>query len=388
MLSKIFPKIILLTMNILIAFCFAANAQPKAEKKTQLTFPIIPVIAEYEYQAYFFAQWISNHPQYSRIEATVDDLEKAASLQIVLVESETGKRVSYCTSDEQTKTLQAEGKEVYLTRIDFKRTQEADRQPTYGFGFRDKRGQAILWRVIPATRPSERGRELIPAASFPGLRLEYRDLATAVGEGTAIQIGDQVVEAEPWREISSPPYFVAYRGTVAVGRHFGSLLLGARKWQVITRPPELREGAEWIVSDESGRKRAFKVIARNNSELIINELRTNSTSLSFIVKTNDSQEFGLRSVRLHNNSQTMQIRFEPELPLNLSVSGKFETAFAISQGKYENIVSGTVSVEQLEGKLRLRWQPRAPGWTKTRALETLIKFETNGYELETTQAAK
>lgn len=259
------------------------NAQATTEKRTQIIFPIIPLIAEYEYQPYFFAQWINNHQQYSRIEAIVDDLDKAASIQIILTEKESGKRVFYCTSEAQAKILQAQDKEVYSTKIDFKMAREAERQPTYGFGFRDKTGQAVLWRVIPATRPSERGRELIPAPSIPGLRFEYRDLATAVGEGTAIQIGDKVIEAEPWKEISSPPYFIAYRGTVAIGRHFGSLLLGVKKWKMIAQPAELKEGAEWILSDENRRKRIFKIAARNNGELIINEQGTNSTLTSLVV---------------------------------------------------------------------------------------------------------
>jgi hypothetical protein len=122
--------------------------------------------------------------------------------------------------------------------------------------------------------------------------------------------------------------------------------------------------------------------------LIITEQGTNSTTMSFVVRVTDSQELVLRSVRLHNNSQTMQIRFEPELPLNQSFSGKFETTFTVSQGKYDKTVVGAVSVEQDGDKLRLRWQPRSPDWTKSRSLETSIKFTANGYEIETTQTAK
>jgi hypothetical protein len=373
----------------LAALCLcAANAQPTIEKKTQTLFPMVPFIIEYEYAPNFFAQWVAGHAQYSRIEAVVDNLDKAATIQIILIEKESGKRIFYCTSEAQVKTFQAEGKEVYLTKIDFKTAQQADRQPTYGFGFRDKSGQAILWRVIPATRPSERGGGLTPLGSLSGLRLEHRDLGTAVGEGTAIQIGETVIEAEPWKEISAPPYFIAYRGTVAIGRHYGSLLLGAKKWRVASRPAELKEGAEWTLSDERGNKRVFKITARNNGELIISEQGTNSTLMSFTVHTTDSEGFVLRSVRLNNNSQTMQIKFEPELSLNPTVSGKFETNFTISQGKYDKIVSGTISVERTGGNLRWRLIPKSPDWTKSRILETLIKSEPDGYSIETTQTAK
>lgn len=384
-----FIKMIFPAAYALFVLCVvSAAAQQKIETKTQVSFPVIPFVAEYEYQPYFFAQWIANHPQYSRIEAILDRLEKPASVQIILVETETGKRVYYCSSEAQAKILRAEGKEVYPIKIDFKQTQEAERQPTYGFGFRDKNGLAILWRVIAASRPSERGRELIPADSAPGLRVEYRDLATAAGEGTAIQIGDQVVEAEPWKEISSPPYFVAYRGTVAVGRHFGNFLTGARRWRIASRPAELKTGAEWALSDESGQKRTFKITAQHNGELIVSEQAGNSTLMSFTVHTTDSQRFVLRSVRLNNNSQTMQIKFEPELPFDLPASGKFETSFTISQGKYDKIVSGAVSAERVDDGLHLRFAPKSPDWTKSRSLETFIKFDANGYSLETTQTTK
>jgi hypothetical protein len=386
-MQKYIPKIIVLS-TVLVVLCVVANGQQIIEKKPQIPLPVVPLILEYEYAPNFFAQWIANHPQYSRIEAVVDNLEKAATIQIVLFEREGGKRIFYCPSEARVKALQAEGKEVYLSKIDFKTAQAADQQPTYGFGFRDKSGQAILWRVIPATRPSERGRELIPAPSFPGLRLEYRELATAAGEGTAIQIGDKVIEAEPWKEISAPPFFVAYRGTVAVGRHYGSFLLGAKKWQILSRPAELREGAEWTLSDESGRQHIFKITARNNGELTVSEQGTNSTRISFVVHTAGSQEFVLRSVRLNNNSQTMQIKFEPGLSLNPPATGKFETNFAISQGKYDRIVNGTVAVERIDDKIRLRLMSKSPDWTKSRVIETFIKLELDGYSIEATQAVK
>lgn len=389
-MKKIFLKIVFLTAGVLIAFRFAAIAQQPTEKKIQIPFPIIPVIAEYEYQPYFFAQWITNHPQYSRIEAILDNLEKAASVQIVLIEKDGGKRVYYCASETQAKTLQAEGKEVYPTKIDFKTVQAAAGQPTYGFGFRDKRGQAILWRVVPATRPSERGAGLTPLASLSGLRLEYRDLGTAVGEGTAIQIGDKIIEAEPWTEISAPPYFVAYRGTVAVGRHSGNLLLGARKWQVVSRPDKLKEGAEWIFTDERGRRRIFRITVNNKDELTVSEITgqdTESTPISFVAH-NTPQGFAMRSLQLKNRGRQMQIAFSPELPLYPAVSGKIEVAFVISQGKIDKIANGTIIVERVDDKLRLLWQMKSPDWAKSKILETLLKFNSGGYELETTQTAK
>lgn len=388
-MKRRFSQIALLIIPVLLISCATAFSQKDTEKKTPV--PVIPFIAEYEYHPYFFAQWIADHSQYSRIEATLDDLQKTSFVQIVLIEKESGKRVYYSTSEAQAKALRAEGREVYAAKIDFKQAQtQVDEPPAYGFGFRDKNGQAILWRVLSATRPSERGGGLIPLSAVPGLRLEYRKLGTAVGEGTTIQIGDKTIEAEPWKEISNPPYFVAYRGTVALGRHYGGLVAGAKKWQVQSSPAELKEGAEWIMKDESGRRRVFKITARSGDELTIEEAEAAETSLtqmSLGVRLTDAG-FALRSVRFVNRSQKMRIGFSPELPLDARTSGKFETAFVIDEGEADKIVNGTVSGEWTENKLSLRWQPKSPDWTKSRFLETTVKMETDGYSVESLQPAK
>jgi len=369
---------------------FIANAQILPEKKLPISFPLIPFIVEYEYAPYYFSQDIYEHPQYSLIEAIFEP-DKPSSLQLVLTEKETKKRTFYCSSEATVKMRTLEGKEAVLSKIDFKTAPESNELPTYDFAFRDKQGQPILWRVIPTSRPSVRGVGLPPRAAASGLRLEYRDnIGTHVGEGTIVKIGDKLFEAVPWAEISSPPYFYAYHGSFTVGQHIGALSLGVEKWRATTSPNELKEGAEWVFTGERGRKRIFRITANNKDELTVGETtgqEAESTSISFVIH-NTPQGFAMRLLQLKNHGRQMQIVFSPELPLYLAVSDRIEVAFTVSQGKVDKVASGTITVERISEKLRLRWQPKSPDWAKSRVLETLIKFAPDGYELETTQTAK
>jgi len=372
-----------------LCLCVAAKAQQTTAKKAQIPFPVVPVIVEYEYAPYYFSQDIYGHSQYSLIEAIFEP-DKSLSLQLILTEKETRKRTFYCNSEAIVKARTLEGKEAVASKIDFKTAQASNELPTYDFAFRDKQGQPILWRVIPTSRPSALGAGLTAMASVPGLRLEYRDIGTHVGEGTMVKIGDKLFEAMPWAEISSPPYFYAYHGSFTVGRHIAALPLGIEKWQVTATPNGLKEGEEWIFTDERGRKRIFKITANKKDELTVGETKgqeAESTPISFVLR-NTTQGFAMRSLQLKNRGRQMQITFTPELPLYPAVSGKIEVAFTVSQGKIDKVATGTIALETIDGKMRLRWQIKSPDWAKSKALETIVKLDSGGYELETTQAAK
>lgn len=381
---------VIVFLLLLFGANFIANAQPVSEKKSSVSFPVIPFIVEYEYAPYYLSQDIYEHPQYSLIEAIFAP-DEPASLQLILTDKETKRRTFYCSSEAKTKMRTLEGKEAFLSKIEFKASQPSGGLPTYEFAFRDKQGQPIIWRVIPTSQPSERGAGLSPTTAASGLRLEYRDhLGTTVGEGTIVKIGDKLFEAAPWAETSSPPYFYAYHGSFTVGRHIGSLALGSEKWQIAASPNELKEGAEWIFADERGRRRAFKITSINKDELTVGETgspQNESAPISFVIK-NTPQGFAMRLLKLENRGRQMQIAFSPELPLYPAVSGKIEIAFTVSQGKMEKAASGAIVIERVENKLWLRLLPKSPDWTKTRSLETLIKLEKDGYEIETRQPAK
>ncbi|MGH9939979.1 MAG: hypothetical protein ACREAM_27370 [Blastocatellia bacterium] len=370
---------------------FNVIAQRAPETKKPAFIPILALLIEYEYAPLSLMQWINDHPQYTMIEAIVHQTSTPL-YQVILTEKETRRRVYYCNVEAKVKELTRAGREAHLAAIDFKTASNAEGPTSYGLALSDKRGQPVRWRFLPATAPSERGAGLTPLAYAPGLRLEYRDLGTAAGAGSAVQIGDTVSEAAPWPEISSPPYFVAYRGSISLGRHIGALPLGKESWQATSAPSELREGSEWKLVSERGRERVLKITARQGDLLTISEVGAPSLQSSILTLQARATDHGLaiQSALLAGGSQTMRLSFKPEL--NLAASKSAETDFQIDQGKVEGVAQGTVTLDRQGETLRLRWQPKAPDWAKARALETIIKLTTAGdlsrYTIETAQAAR
>jgi hypothetical protein len=310
-------------------------------------------------------------------------------VQIILTEKDNHRRVYYCSSEAMVKMRTLAGKEAVLAKIDFKSAQADKGLPIFGFGFRDKRGQAILWRVLPSTSPSERGAGLSQILAPNDLYLEYRDSGTTVGEGTSVKIGDKVFEAEPWDEISAPPYFYGFHGGFTVGGHIGALSSGTENWRVVSQPKELKKDAEWVLMEEHGRLRNLKIVSQNRDELTISEINPQvaGSSLINLIVLPTPQGFALHSMQISNRSQLMEINFSPELPFQSATS--FESSFTISEGKNKNIAGRTVTAEpQTDKGVALKWQIRTPAWEKSRVMETSIKMDARGYSIETVQAAK
>ena len=138
---------------------------------------------------------------------------------VILTEKDTPASAYYTNSAARAKALKAEGqgRPSHPDRVQGGEGRRAG-ACRFGVGFRDKHGQPVIWRFIPAnSRPSERGCGPHLVGTMPGLHLRFSARGTAAGAGTAVQIGTKVHEAEPWPQISAPPYFVAYRGSYVHG---------------------------------------------------------------------------------------------------------------------------------------------------------------------------
>jgi len=384
-----------LAVFALCSALFSAVAQQQStspEKQKQASpappFPIVPLIAEYEYAPVYFMQWINDSPQYSRIAASVGE-EKTPTCLVVLTEKESNRAVYYTNSIERAKALKAGGKETFHTPIDFKEVRKVEQEVTFGIGFRDQRGQDIRWRFIPAnSRPSKRGAGLQPLGAMPGLHLRFSNLGTSAGAGTAVQIGDKVHEAEPWPQISSPPYFVAYRGSYAHGMELSAVLLGKESWRVVKAPTELREGAQWTLASDLGRERLLQVKQMRGDELVISEqlasgLEGATLNLHALLTPHG---LAFRSITLNDRDRAMRVTFTPELNLMVNAPAtRVESAYQIDLGTHEKVSQGTVSVERQANAVNLRWQPASPDWAKSRTLHTTINLTPSSYFIEVTQ---
>ena len=370
-----------------IILCVLPSISAAAQTKPpEMILPVVPFIVEYEYAPVYLWQDIAGHPEYDGIMAAFDP-QDASSVEIILSETRTGNRVHYCRSEAGLNLRKMQGKEAYPAKIDFKLSETDNGLPIYGFGLADKSGLPVLWRVLPTSKPSIRGAGLTPLGEEPFLRIEYRDLGTTVGEGTAVKLGERVFEAKPWPEISAPPYFYAFHGSFSIGRHIGVIRPGSENRRVSARPENYKKGESWVLTNGKGLKQVFQIVSAHRGELVVDETQPHSpNSARFrLVIHKTANGYNLRAVESKHGAQEMRIKFEPELPVQTSDTADFEGEFFVSQGENKNILTGTVTRRAAaDNSVGFKFQPRSPGWAKPKAFESVIKFEADGYRIQQT----
>ncbi len=378
-IQNLFLSFIIITIaNITIV------ANISDEKKEQLIFPIVPLIAEYEYTPFYFSQRFKEDEKYKMIEAMFDPKDPN-SLEVVMMEKD-GKRTYYSGSEKNVNQRKVSGLEAYLTKISFKMPKDETEQQIYGIGFADKYKQPIIWRVSPTSKPSKYGEGLRDIPWKNNLYLEYVDLGSTIGAATAIKIGENVIEAEPWSEISSPPYFYAYKGSFSVGRHLGIFFEGNEDWKLLYAPKEIKDGDVWKFSNGKGRYRVLQIASQKGDSFTLNELP--AANFNFPLKsmeiTNSTQGLAMNSMHLNHNSHKMQIEFKPALPLEADKLVGFKADFTITRGEDKKIVKGDIIGELQDGKsVKLMWIPKSPKHVKSKSMEAVIDVHDKGYSIAT-----
>jgi hypothetical protein len=347
---------------------------PTAIRQTaQNLLPLLPLQIEYEYVPSYFMQWLPGHSKYSQIEASFSDAE-AQIITLVLTEKTSGRRVNYCNSEARVKALTNAGEAARIAKIDYRTSNKLGQLPAHEFAFTDEQNQPVRWRFTMAAPVSEQGAGLTPQENGAGWVLIYRDLGTAAGAGTAVQIGDQTITADAWTEISSPPYFIAYRGVYADGIGIAVILPVEEKWRVAASPADLKTGAKWTFENERGQTKNFQVTEASGDELTVKEIGSQQSSpVETVMKLKQSAKgLLLRSVTLTSKNKTMQLNFSSDLDFNASTPAT--VAFQINQNGHNKILHGSVSVEKKDDVVNLRWQPKSPDWAKSRVLNSSIRI--------------
>jgi hypothetical protein len=368
----------LFLISILFIYALIGQNQSSAQspEDQKIPFPIVPVMMEYEYVPHYLMQWLDDDPQYSRIEAAIND----SVYTLTLTEKQSARRVNYCNSEAKVNALARAGVEARLAKIDYRATNRLGQLPAHEFIFTDERGQKVQWIFTLAAPASERGAGLTPQESGSGWLVIYRDLGTTAGEGTAVQIGNRVNEAAAWSEISAPPYFIPYRGVYAEGIGIGVIASGQENWRVISFPKTLSEGGEWVIASDRGRERRLRIASLKGNEVVINEIASPSLrgALLSLQARRTVEGLALRSVTLTSGAKTMRLAFAPDL----SFAASSWLAFQIDQNGHNKIIHGSLSVERKGDTVELRWQPKSPDWAKSRVLNTTVTVNDAGYKLE------
>jgi hypothetical protein len=343
--------------------------------------PVLPMIIEYNYSPLLLFQWIKNDPRYSMIEASITERDPRLC-ELILTEKISGREVYYSSSEQQVKALALEGKTAKLAEIALKIDEPIGEEPRYHIGFQDERRENVNWDFTLASEPSTFGPPVV--ASVQGLGFLYHRLGTTAGAGTIVRIGGVESPAEPWPEISSKPYFIAFKGAYSVDSQALILKAGSEAWHAEVSPAEQSNGAEWKLVDEHGRVRQLRIVRRNADEITIGEVgvaNEYSPSLSLTERVTGST-VELRTVTTSMRNHKATIHFEPFLRVD-SAAGESRADFTIDLDDKTTIMGGVVSVKKEGSQTVLRWEPKRPAWAESRVLKTTILIDKGSYSIST-----
>src|SRR5262249_10105023 len=87
-------------------------------QNSQRNLLVIPAMLEYEYFPEHFAQWITDNPQYSFIEADIDE-GTSPVYRLSLTDKTSGRKIYFSNSEQTVKSLTPYGKSPFKTDIKF-----------------------------------------------------------------------------------------------------------------------------------------------------------------------------------------------------------------------------------------------------------------------------
>lgn len=367
---------------LFLVISVAATAQ-----NTKIAPPLPPLLLSYRYWPDQFVQWIGDELPYSMIVAEVDNDAAHPAYDIMLTDRATGKQIHYTNQQAIVDLNKAQGIEAHLTQIKYTPAETEGNGATYTFQFIGPEGKTVLWRFVQGSDVTEQGAGLTDMSHLPLPLFMYREQGAVAGQGTAIQIGDKVSEAELWKEISSPPYFIAYRGAHAVGLDIAIMRPGVEQWKIEEAPQTLAPGAKWSLSGADGRHRTLEVkqLSGGNCVLISKDDRAPGQHMLLTGKT-AGQGWLLESVRMETDVKPEQhgftVRFLTPLPLNTAGSSS-EIKFELFAAKKSKVGSGTLALsENGTTETAYRWEMKTPDWMQKKSLTEAVRFQPDAVALK------
>jgi hypothetical protein len=352
-----------LSLNATVLLSIAAlstSALAQDSAATATTAPIPAVKLDYRFVPDYFVEWLASTDQpYSMIEAFLNDADAAKpSIEIVLTDRATGKRVHYVNTPELAK-LAIANDDVHVTNIAYKAPQNTpDAARTWAFGLHDAQGTVVQWRFLQGSDFSDAGQGLSPRAGTPGLRLEYRENGAVAGDGSLVQVGASASRAEVWNEHSTPPYFIAYHGAHSHGVDIIDIQPGDQNWNA-----KGSESDGWTISSVSGQAGVLKLKEKTGTSESFT-LTPSSAAISPMI-VNTTAGYQLQSLELGDKPHTVTVLFQPQL-------GTAPAAFSILVRK-KKIAEGTAQIAGQQTTLSIT----APTWAAGRQIKQTIAVATS-----------
>ncbi len=290
---------------------------------------------------------------------------------VVLTDRSTGKRVHYSNQQQQVDIDKLSG-DAYLTKIQLTNPEQDNAGATWNLTFTTQDGKPVIWRFIQGSDVTGQGSGLTPMPDTPMPLFMYREQGAVAGQGTALQVGTQVSEADVWKEISHPPFFVAYHGARAVGLDVAMLQPGMIRWKVESAPAAVSPGAVWKLTSSDGKHCTLTVKKANGNGFTIVAADEHTPGRKMWIEAQQTAKGWLiQRVRFAPEEQSddhgFALTFEPGLPAGdqaLSSPVKFE----MQAGKKTKIGGGTLTPQG--GAANPQWllEVKTPDWARTKSM--------------------
>ena len=351
-------KTLNISTSLLLTLPLAASmlAQtPAAASDKQATLPSEPAGIAYRYFPRQFVQWVGPELPYSMVELDVDDRGPQPLYDAVLTDRATNKRVHYTNQQVEVEIDKAAGAEVHLVAMQFDSPAETAKGNTYLLRFATETGVPVTWQFVQGSDVTEQGGGLTPLATANPVLL-YREQGAVAGEGTALKVGSITSTADIWKEISQPPYFIAYHGALSTSVHTLAFVPRTSEWRVDPAASTIAPGADWKLSSADGRLIDAHVDSFANNLAILHETHP-AVGTSVTVEARLTPN-GWVLEKLHY-APVGNSKGEHALTLSFTPGDAGASKFEVFAGKKTHLASGELVVKA-EGAES--WSVTQPAW--------------------------
>jgi len=340
----------------LLTLVTAGHAQTPAPT-APASLPTEPTGITYRYFPRQFVQWVGPELPYSMIELDVDDRGVKPTYDAVLTDRATGKRVHYVNQQLELEIDRFAGAEAHLVPMQFDEPAEAAKGATYLLRFVTETNTPVSWQFVQGSDVTGQGGGMNPLAT-PNPVLLYREQAAVAGEGTALKVGAITSTADMWKEISQPPYFVAYHGALSQDVHTLAFVPQTIAWKIDPAAAAVAPAADWTLTSPDGRALTAHVDSLTDGVAILHEIHP-AIGTSVTVQARQTPTGWVLERLVYGPSATKAGKSEHTLTLNFTAGDAGALKFDVVAGRKKNIASGDVTMTAEGGE---SWTLTQPAW--------------------------
>ena len=342
--------------------------------------PSLPVMLSYEYWPQQFVQFLGTELPYSMIQLGENATGKTPVYDLILTEQSSGRRIHYTNNDDVLLSAKATGSEAHKVEIRFQSDDAASTGSVSMLRLTLADGQPLIWRFVQGSDVSERGSGMLPLPQMPLPTLAYREEGAVAGEGTALQIGQTTSAAAVWKEMSQPPYFIAYHGAYTVNAQRLVFLQGDQKWTVLSAPTSLAPGQAWELESPGGLHRTLRVESITGNEVVLSGSEQSDRFVHFAVSaTYAAGVWKVESIRYspvkEGDKHYIDVRFQPAIAPDAK-----QVELEITAGKKTLLATAVIALsgpaEDRVGSLAFK----KPDWLSKKSITVETKNSTTAIE--------